>query len=157
MSLVVTTLATLAVLATAVIFGTDVLTALVLRPAYADLDDRSLTTFVGRTHFFGGRRLSIPGAGSVVAAALTVLAALLSDRTGTAIAAGAGLLLLLAWLVIFNRISLPINKVFIAAGENGADLPEARDLQARWDSVINLRAVLQGAALIAFCAALALA
>jgi hypothetical protein len=157
MSPLAVTLATVAALCTAVIFGTDALTALVMRPAYAEIDDRSLVQIVGRTHRFGGQRLPIPGVGSVVAAAATVVIALLAGRPGAGIAAAAGLVLLLVWLVLFNRISLPINKVFIAASESGETPPDARALQARWDSIITLRATLQGAALIAFCVAIALA
>jgi hypothetical protein len=150
-------LATVAALCTAVIFGTDVLGALVLRPVFAEIDERTLVQVVGRTHRFGGQRLPVPGAGSVVAAAATVVIALLANRPDAAIAAAAGLALLLVWLILFNRISLPINKVFIAASENDETLTGARALQARWDSIINLRATLQGVALIAFCVAIALA
>ncbi len=82
--------------------------------------------------------------------------ALVAGRPGAGIAAAAGLALLLVWLVLFNRVSLPINKVFIAASASGETLPGARALQARWDSIIVLRACLQGAALIAFCLAIAL-
>jgi hypothetical protein len=149
-------LATVAALCTAVIFGTDALTVLVLRPVWAEIDDRSLVQIVGRTHRLGGQRLPVPGVGSVVAAAATVVIALLAGRPGTGIAAAAGLALLLVWLVLFNRISLPINKIFIAASESGETLADARVLQARWDSIIVLRASLQGGALIAFCVAIAL-
>jgi Domain of unknown function (DUF1772) len=146
-----------AALCTGVIFGTDALAALVLRPAYAEIDDRSLVQIVGRTHRFGGRRLPVPGVGSVVAAAAAVVFALVAHQPGAGIAAAAGLALLLVWLILFNRISLPINKVFIAASETGETMPGARALQDRWDSIINLRATLQGAALLAFCVAIALA
>lgn len=150
-------LATVAVLCTAVIFGTDALGALVMRPTYAEIDDRSLVQILGRSHRLGGQRLSIPGIGSVVAAAATVVFALLAGHTVAGIAAAAGLALLLVWLVLFNRISLPINKVFIAASESGETPADARALQTRWDSIITLRATLQGTALIAFCVAIALA
>jgi hypothetical protein len=41
------------------------------------------------------------------------------------------------------------------AAESGHVPPTARRLQERWDSIINLRAVLQGAALLGFCLTLA--
>jgi hypothetical protein len=155
MSLLTIVLAVAATLCTAVIFGTDVLGALVMRPAFAEIDGRSLIQVVGRTHRFGGRRLPVAGAGSMIAAAATVLIALLAGHHTAGIAAGAGLALLLVWLILFNRIALPINNIFIAATEGGETPADPRALQARWDSIINLRAALQGLALIAFCVAIA--
>ena len=43
------------------------------------------------------------------------------------------------------------------AEEHGWPAVTARRLQQRWDSIINLRAVLQGVALLGFCLTLALA
>jgi hypothetical protein len=149
-------LAIAAVLFTAVIFGTDVLGALVMRPTYAEIDDRGLVQVVGRAHRYGDQRMPIAGIGSVVAAAATTVVALIAGHIGAGIAAAAGLTLLLVWLVLFNRISLPINKVFIAAVERNEVPDDARALQVRWDSIITLRAVLQGLALLAFCISIAL-
>jgi hypothetical protein len=157
MSLLTVTLAIVAVLCTAVIFGTDVLATLVMRPAFAEIDDRSLVQIVGRTHRFGNQRLPVAGIGSVVTAAGTVVVAFIAGHAGAGIAAAAGLALLLVWLVLFSRISLPINKAFIAATEGGETPADARALQARWDSIITLRASLQGLALLGFCVAIALA
>jgi hypothetical protein len=156
MTYLIATLAVLALLSTAVIFGTDVLTATVMRPALAEIDDRALVEIVGRTHRYGGQRLSVPGIASVVAAALLIATAAVASEAGAAIAAAIGLLLLLGWLTLFNRMSLPINKAFIAAVDTDTTLHDARALQDRWESIINLRAALQGAALISFSVALAL-
>jgi hypothetical protein len=150
-------LAIVAAVCTAVIFGTDALTALVLRPAYAEIDDHAMVQIVGRSHRLGGQRLPVPGVVSVVAAALTTVSALVAGWLAAGLAAAAGLVLLLAWLVIFNRVSLPINKVLIAASDAGETPADARSLQARWDSVITLRTILQGTALVGFCLAIALA
>jgi len=49
------------------------------------------------------------------------------------------------------------NPRFIEAAEAGRVPPGARQLQQRWDSIINLRAALQGTALLGFCLTLALA
>jgi len=150
-------LATTAALATAVIFGTDTLGALVSRPTYAALDDATMTRVVGLSHRYGNARMPVPGILSVVAGAATTLAAFLTGRPSAGVAAGIALLLLLVWLVLFNRVSLPINKTFIEAAEAGRVPAGARQLQQRWDSIINLRAALQGAALLGFCLTLALA
>ena len=128
-----------------------------MRPTYAALDDATMTRVVGLGHRYGNARMPLPGILSVVAGAATTLVAFLTGRPAAGVAAGIALLLLLIWLVLFNRVSLPINKVFIEAAEAGRVPAEARRLQERWDSIINLRATLQGVALLGFCLTLALA
>ncbi|WP_433364643.1 DUF1772 domain-containing protein [Actinoplanes sp. CA-142083] len=157
MIVLVDVLAIVAALATAVIFGTDTLGALVMRPTYAGVDDATMTRVVGLSHRYGNARMPVPGILSVVAGAVTVLTAFLTGRSAAGVTAAIALLLLLTWLVLFNRISLPINKVFIEAAESGRVPADARRLQERWDSIINLRAALQGVALLGFCLTLALA
>ena len=68
--------AVIAVLGTAVVYGTDVFCALVQRPAVAAIDDRALVAVMGNVHRYGDRRMPLPGAiGIVAAAASAVLAA----------------------------------------------------------------------------------
>jgi hypothetical protein len=157
MFVLVDVLATAAALATAVIFGTDTLGALVMRPTYAAVDDATMTRVVGVSHRYGNARMPLPGILSVVAGAAAALTAFLTGRPAAGVAAGIALLLLLVWLVLFNRVSLPINNVFIEAAEAGRVPAGARRRQERWDSIINLRAALQGVALLGFCLTLALA
>src|SRR5215467_7134341 len=106
MTVVITTLGIVAALCTAVIFGIDVLAAVVLRPAFRELDDHTLVQVTGRTHRFGNQRLPVPGIVSVVAAAATAVAAFASGVPRAGVPAVAGLALLLIWLMVFNRISL---------------------------------------------------
>ena len=150
-------LAIIAALNIAVIFGTDMLGALVMRRTYAEVDDHALTQVAGRSHYWAGRRMPIPGITSVVA---TTAAGAVAFATGHALAGtitAIGLVCLLTWLALFNRISLPINKELIAATETGEIPPNLRDLQRRWDSIVVLRATLQGIALLAVCLVLAIA
>ena len=51
-------LASLAILANAVIYGTDVFGAMVLRPAIAAVDDRTLTQLLGHIRRIADRRSS---------------------------------------------------------------------------------------------------
>jgi hypothetical protein len=141
MLIAINTLAIVAALCTAVIFGIDVLAAVVLRPAFRELDDRTLVQITGRTHRLGNQRLPVPGILSVVAAAATAVVAFASGTPRAGIPAVVGLGLLLIWLVVFNRISLPINKTLIAASYADQTPSNARALQDRWESVINLRSV----------------
>jgi hypothetical protein len=157
MTVLLDVLATAAALATAVIFGTDTVGALVMRPTYAAVDDATMTRVVGVAHRYGNARMPVPGILSVVAGAGAALTAFLTGYPAAGVSAAVALLLLLIWLVLFNRISLPINKVFIEAAEAGRVPADARRLQQRWDSIINLRAALQGVALLGFCLTLTLA
>ena len=156
MQLVIDTLAIIAAMCTAVIFGIDVLAAVVLRPAFREVDNHTLVQITGRTHRFGNQRLPVPGIVSVVAAAATAVTAFVSGAPQAGVSAAAGLVFLLVWLLLFNRIALPINKTLIAASYAGETPSDARTLQDRWESIINLRSVLQGLALLAFCVVIAI-
>ena len=66
-------LAAVALLASAVIYGTDVFCAIVQRPALAQVSDGALTSVMGRVHDYGDRRMPLPGVIGVTAAALAVV------------------------------------------------------------------------------------
>jgi len=150
-------LAIVAALSIAVIFGTDMVGALVMRPAYAEIDDHALVQVAGRSHHWAGRRMPIPGITSVVATTATGAVAFATGHALAGTFAAIGLACLIAWLALFNRVSLPINKELIAATETGEIPPNLRDLQRRWDSIVVLRATLQGTALLGACLVLAIA
>jgi hypothetical protein len=136
--------ALVAIVTTALIYGTDLFCALVLCPAARGAADRSVADLLGRVHAYGDRRLPAPGAVSVLA---TALATATSD-TGAARFGGAiALLALLAWLAIYTRISAPINKQLRAAAASHTVPAATRTLQQRWDSVIWTRAALQAVAM----------
>jgi uncharacterized membrane protein len=146
--------ALIAVLGTGVVYGTDVFCAMVLRPALARIDDTTLVAVTGYVHRYGDRRMPIPGVLGIIAAAASAALAAAAGRWTTAVLAGAALALLLVWLVVYLRVSAPINRQLTAAAEAGDVPANARALQASWDRVINARAVLQGLALCALCVAL---
>lgn len=148
--------ALIAVLGTAVVYGTDVFCAVVLRPALASVGDDALVALTGQVHRYGDRRMPVPGVlGLASAAASTVLAVVAAHRA-QAVAAGIALVLLLIWLVLYVRVSVPINRQLTAAAVAGRPLPNGRALQAKWDSIIDVRALLQGLAVVALCVALML-
>ena len=135
--------ALIAVLGTAVVYGTDVFCAMVQRPALAHIDDGALVAVMGNVHLYGDRRMPLPGVVGIIAAAVSA-----------AIAAATALALLLVWLVLYLRVSKPINQQLTAAAQ-AHDVPaNARKLQANWDRIINTRATLQGLAVSALCVAL---
>ncbi|MCV7436178.1 DUF1772 domain-containing protein [Mycobacterium seoulense] len=146
--------AMIAVLGTAVVYGTDVFCAIVLRPALALVDDSALVAVTGSVHRYGDRRMPVPGVLGVVAAATSAVLAMVAAQRMQAIAAGAALILLLGWIVLYARVSAPINRQLTAAADAGQPLPNGRALQAKWDRVINARATLQGLAVAALCVVL---
>jgi hypothetical protein len=140
--------AIVALLGVAVIFGADVVAAVVLRPTYAGVDDRTLVRAVGRGHHFGDRRLPVAGILGVACTALTAALAFVAGLVLPGVLAGAALLLLLVWLLLFARVSKPINARLAAAALADEVPADARALQRRWESIIDLRAVIQGAAVV---------
>jgi Domain of unknown function (DUF1772) len=148
-------LAILAILANAVIYGTDVFGAIVLRPAIAAVDDRTLTQLLGHIHRIADRRFPAIGAAGLIAAIVTAALAGASGHWVSAAAAALATLALVIFLAIYNRVSKPVNTALTAAALADQVPGDARQLQARWDSVINARVALQTLALAALCVALA--
>ncbi len=146
--------ALVAVLGTGVVYGTDMFCAMVQRPALARIDDRALLAVMGNIHRYGDRRMPAPGVLGLVAAAISAVFAATSGRWTQAIAAGVAVGLLLVWLLIYLRVSAPINRRLITAADQPDPPVNARELQHNWDRVITIRAVLQGLAVTALCAAL---
>jgi hypothetical protein len=147
-------LAVIAVLGTAVVYGTDVFCAMVQRPALARVDDRALLAVMGNIHRYGDRRMPLPGVIGLVGAAISAGLAAATGRWAPAGAAGIAVVLLVVWLVVYLRVSAPINRELTAAADQSAPATDARALQRNWDAVITARAVLQGLAVAALCATL---
>jgi hypothetical protein len=147
-------LAGLAILANAVIYGTDVFGAIILRPAIAAVDDRTLTQLLGHIHRIADQRLKVTTvAGLIAAAATTALAAATGHWVSTAAGALAALALI-TFVAVYNTVSKPVNTALTSAAVAGQVPHDVRQLQARWDSVINARVALQTLALAALCVAL---
>jgi chemotaxis regulatin CheY-phosphate phosphatase CheZ len=91
---------------------------------------------------------------------LTQCPAALAAATGHWVSTAAGALAALAliiFLTIYTRVSKPVNTALTAAALADQVPGNARQLQARWDSVINGRVALQTLALAALCIGLAAA
>jgi hypothetical protein len=148
--------ALIAVLGTAVVYGTDVFGAIVLRPALALVDDGVLVAAMGRVHQYGDRRMPVPGVLGIVATAATAVLSTVAAQWAQAIAAGVALIALLVWIVLYTQVSAPINRQLTTAADAGQPLPNGRALQAKWDRIIGARAILQGLAVTALCVVLAI-
>ena len=157
MPTVIEILAGLAILANGVIYGTDVFGAIVLRPAIAAVDERTLTQLLGHIHRIADVRLRNI---TVVGLFISVATAAVAAASGHWVSAAAGALATLAviiFIAVYNRVSKPVNTALTAAALADQVPRDARQLQARWDSVINTRVALQTVALAALCVALAAA
>lgn len=141
--------ALVSIMGTAVVYGTDVFCTIAQRPALARVDDAALTSVMGNLHRYADRRMTVPGVVSLLFAAVAVVLAVLAGQAVAAVAAGVALLLLIVWMIVYVRISAPINRVLTAAADRHETPGNARALQQEWDRVITLRAMLQGIALLA--------
>jgi len=143
--------AVIAVLGTAVVYGTDVFCAMVQRPALAAVDDRALVAVMGNVHRYGDRRMRLPGVIGIVAAAASATLAAVAGNWAGAVSATTALALLLIWIVLYTRISAPINRQLTAAATAQEIPADARALQGKWDRIINARAIIQGLAVTSLC------
>lgn len=145
------TLALISVLGTAVVYGTDVFCAVVLRPTLAAVDDRALVTVMGNMHRYADRRMPAPGALGGIAAIASAALFAVAGQWIQSIAALCAVVLLLAWIVLYVRISAPINRELTQAAASQQVTANARALQSNWDRIITARAALQGLAVVALC------
>ena len=157
MPTVIEILAGLAILANGVIYGTDVFGAIVLRPAIAAVDDRTLTQLLGHIHRIADVRLRNITVVGLITGIATAAVAAASGHWVSAAAGALATLAVIAFIAVYNRVSKPVNTTLTAAALADKVPRDARQLQARWDSVINARAALQTIALAALCVALAAA
>ena len=139
------------VLACGVVYGTDIFAAIVLRPALALVDDRTLLCTMGHVHDVADKRMPVPGVVGLIGAIAGTVVAAITGHLGTTVAGVCAVAALLSWLAIYVRVSAPINRQLTAASRSGQAPSHARDLQQRWDRVINLRSLLQMMALAALC------
>jgi len=145
----------LAILANAVIYGTDVFGAIVQRPAIAAVDDRTLTQSLGHIHRVADRRLKLITISGLIAAVATAAVAAASGHWVAAAGGALAALAVIIFIAVYTQVAKPVNTALTAAALAQRVPDNARQLQARWDSVINGRVALQTLALAALCVALA--
>jgi Domain of unknown function (DUF1772) len=150
-------MAGLAILANGVIYGTDVFGAIVQRPAIAAVDDRTLTQSLGHIHRVADRRLKVVTIGGLIAAVATTAVAAVGGHWVSTAGGALAALAVITFVAIYTQVAKPVNTALTAAALADRVPDNARELQARWDSVINGRVALQAIALVALCVALAAA
>ena len=137
-------------LCTAVVFGTDMFFLTVGRPALRLVSASAGTEVMGVFHLFGDARMPVWG----ILAILSNLLLGLFSGSGHRGFYFASLAMLILFVVIYNRLSKPINRLQSEAAKTGGRLDNARELQASWDRSVMIRTPLLVASLIAQCLAL---
>jgi len=150
MNYLILPLSLVGILSTAVVCGTDMFFLTVGRPALRLASPSAGTEVMGFIHSFGDARMPIWG---VLAILSNFLLALLggSGHRGFHLAS---LCMLILFVVIYNRLSKPINRLQTEAAKTGGRLDNARELQASWDRSVMIRTPLLVASLLVQCVAL---
>jgi hypothetical protein len=136
----------IAILFVSITFGTDAFFAFVGRKSLAMSGEGAVADVMGHIHEVADARMPVVGAVGMVA----TLAFLLLAGLGTvASTLGIGALLAqLLFLVLYSVYSKPINLKLRRAARSGQMLADTRQLQARWDRVVVVRALLLLTAMI---------
>jgi hypothetical protein len=138
------------IISTAVVCGTDMFFLTVGRPALRLASPSAGTEVMGFMHSFGDARMPIWG----VLAILSNLLLALFSGSGHRGFYFASLSMLILFVVIYNHLSKPINRLQTEAAKAGGRLDNARELQASWDRSVMIRTPLLVASLLAQCLAL---
>jgi|SRR5580698_5127869 hypothetical protein len=135
------------ILSTAVVYGTDMLFLTVGRPALRLASSSAGTEIMGFFHLFGDTRMPIWG----VSAILSNLLLAVFSRGERRWFYCASLFALILFVIVYNLLSKPINKLQTEAAKAGQPLNNGRELQASWDGSLTLRVPLLSVSLLAQC------
>jgi uncharacterized membrane protein YhdT len=141
------------ILSTAVVFGTDMFFLTIGRAALRMASLSAGTEIMGFFHLFADARMPIWG----VSAILSNLLLLLVSRGGQRWFYLAALLMLILFVILYNLLSKPINRIQTEAAKTGDRLDNGRELQASWNRVLLIRVPLLLVSLVAQCLALIVA
>jgi len=141
------------ILSTAVVFGTDMFFLTIGRPALRLAAPTTGTEIMGFFHLFADTRMPIWG----VLAILSNLLLVLLSRSGQRWFYLVSLLMLILFVIFYNLLSKPINRIQTKAAKNGEILDNSRELQASWDRVLLIRVPLLLVSLLAQCLVLLVA
>jgi Domain of unknown function (DUF1772) len=150
MNYLIWTVSLAGILSTAVIFGTDMFFLTVGRPALRLASPAAGTEVMGFFHLYGDARMPIWG----VLAILSNLSLGLLTRGGHRGFYLLSVSVLILFVVLYNRLSKPINRLQTEAAKTGGRLDNARKLQASWDRSLMIRVPLLVASLLTQCLAL---
>ncbi len=145
MNYLIWTVSLIGILSTAVVCGTDMFFLTVGRPALRLASPSVGTEVMGFIHLFGDARMPVWG----ISAILSNFVLALFSGSGHRGFYFASLSMLILFVVIYNRLSKPINRLQTEAAKTGGRLDNARELQASWDRSVMIRTPLLVASLLA--------
>jgi hypothetical protein len=123
------------------------------RPALRLASLSAGTETMGFFHMFADARMPIWG----VSAILSNFLLFVFSRSGQRCFYFVSLLMLIVFVIIYNRLSKPINRLQTQAAKNREELNNGRELQASWDKSVMIRVPLLVVSLLAQCLALLVA
>jgi glucan phosphoethanolaminetransferase (alkaline phosphatase superfamily) len=141
------------ILSTAVVFGTDMFFLTVGRSALRLASESAGTEVMGFFHLFADARMPLWG----VLAMLSNLVLAALSRSEQRWFYLASFIVLILFVVVYNRLSKPINRLQTEAAKTGQSLDNGRELQASWDRSLTIRVPLLIVSLLAQCVALLIA
>ncbi len=141
------------ILSTAVVFGTDMFFLTVGRAALRMASPSAGTEIMGFFHMFADARMPIWGVSAILSNALLIVL----SKNGQRWFYLASLLMLVLFVILYNLLSKPINRIQTQAAKTGGRLDNGRELQASWDRVLLIRVPLLVVSLLAECLALLVA
>src|SRR5215467_361901 len=133
------------ILSTAVVLGTDMFFLTIGRPALRLASPSAGTEVMGFFHMFADVRMPIWG----VSAILCNLLLAVFSRSGQRWFYFASLLMLILFVVVYARLSKPINQLQTQAARKGESLNHGRKLQTSWDRSVMIRVPLLVVSLLA--------
>src|SRR6201981_681147 len=139
----------LGILGTAVVCGTDMFFLTIGRPALRLASPSAGTEIMGFFHLFADARMPVWG----VSAVLSNLLLVVLSKSGQRWFYLASLLVLILFVILYNLLSKPINRIQTEAAKTGKRLDNGRELQASWDRVLLVRVPLLVVSLLAQCLA----
>ena len=135
------------IVCTAVIFGADVFFLSIGRPALRLATVSAATEVMGFLHMFADARMPIWG----VSAMLSNILLVVFSRTGQRWFYAVSVLMLLLFVIVYDRLSKPINRLQTEAAKTGRSLDNGRDLQASWNRSLVIRVPLLVVSMLAQC------
>jgi hypothetical protein len=141
------------ILSTAVVLGTDMFFLTVGRSALRLASPSAGTEVMGFFHMFADARMPIWGVSAILCSLLLAL----FSRGGQRWFYLASLLMLILFVILYNLLSKPINRIQTEAAKTGERLDNGRELQASWDRVLWTRVPLLVVSLLAQCLVLLIA
>jgi glucan phosphoethanolaminetransferase (alkaline phosphatase superfamily) len=141
------------ILSTAVVLGTDMFFLTIGRAALRMASPSAGTEIMGFFHLFADARMPIWGVLAILSNFLLVVLSRNEQRWFYL----TSLLMMILFVILYNLLSKPINRLQIEAAKTGKRLDNSRELQASWDRVLLIRVPLLVVSLLAQCLVLLVA